>query len=232
MQCDGRTGRSPGSPALFLSTGRAATLTFTLGSATPSFTDGQTGIGTGTFNTKVAGNAAPFNGFIGSDISGPNFSASWTYGYGALTGTITAATLTIGMWDHDFATTGDQVAAFTLSGVDLTAALNTGFNSHGGATGEYDIYTIALPAGTFAALAGGAPALSLSLQGPGLCVLGETTFDGAGLDFSTLTITTQDEAQVPETSTWAAIAAGIAIIGLARIQRRRTVSNPETRNSR
>ena len=149
MQCDGRTGRSPGSgsPALFLSTGRAATLTFTLGSATPSFTDGQTGIGTGTFNTKVAGNAAPFNGFIGSDISGPNFSASWTYGYGALTGTITAATLTIGMWDHDFATTGDQVAAFTLSGVDLTAALNTGFNSHGGATGEYDIYTIALPAG-------------------------------------------------------------------------------------
>ncbi len=42
----------------------AATITRTLGSATPSFTDGQTGIGTATYNSALAGNAAPFNGFM------------------------------------------------------------------------------------------------------------------------------------------------------------------------
>jgi hypothetical protein len=192
----------------------ASILTFTLGSATPSFTDGQI-IGTGTFNTAVAGNAAPFNGYIGSDVTGPNFSASWAYNYGAISN-ISGATLTIGIYDHDSAATGNQVGSFTLGGVDLTSLLNTQFEAHGGQTGEYDIYTITLPGTTFAALASGTPALALALQGPGLGVLGDTTFNGAGLDFSTLTITTRTVSTVPEPASLTLLASGLVGVLLRR----------------
>ena len=59
---------------------------------TQHFTDGQTGISTGTFTTAVAGQPAPFDNFYGSDPSGPNFSNSWTFAYNSLSGsTITGA---------------------------------------------------------------------------------------------------------------------------------------------
>src|SRR5581483_4553334 len=76
---------------------RASVLTFTLGSATPSFTDGQI-ITTPTFNTAVAGNASPFNGTIGSETAGPDFTASWSYNYSPIVGSITSATLTLGIF--------------------------------------------------------------------------------------------------------------------------------------
>lgn len=196
---------------------------FTLGSPTPSFTDGQAPIGTATYNAAVAGNAAPFNGFIGSDVTGPNFSASWSYSYAPIVGTIGSATLTLGLYDVDSSASGNQVALFTLSGTDLTASLNANLDSlHGGTgstSGEYNIVTITLPASTFIALAGGTPALTLNLQGPGLGVLGETPFNGAGLDFSTLTINTQTT--VPEPGPCALATIGIAAIGWMRFRRRR-----------
>ena len=202
---------------------QAASLSFTLGSPTPSFADGQVPIGTATYNTAVAGNAAPFNGFLGSDVTGPDFSASWAYAYTPVVGTIAAATLTLGLYDADSAAPGNQVALLSLSGTDLTASLNASLESlHGGAgaaNAEYDILTITLPASTFTALAGGSPALNLRLQGPGLGVLGTTPFNGAGLDFSTLTITTQ--AATPEPGTYVLAALGIAAIGWLRLRSHR-----------
>jgi len=195
---------------------------FTLGSATPSFTDGQN-VGETTYNAAVAGNAAPFNGVIGSDISGPNFSATWAYNYAAIGGTIASATLMLGMWDTDAQGAGNQVANFTVGGVNLTATLNTAFEGHGGATGEYDIYTITLPGSTFAALAAGTPGLALSLQN-GLGTLGSTPFNGAGLDFSTLSITTNTTSgTVPEPAAGVLLLTVIAAVACVRTRGQRVV---------
>lgn len=202
---------------------RAGLLTHTLGSAAPSFSDGQTGIAVATYNAAVAGNAAPFNGFIGAD-GGPNFSAAWAYSYAAIGDPILSATLTLGVYDHDSSASGDQVSAFSLGGIDLTALLNTAFEGAGGTHGEYNIYTINLPGTTFAALAGGTPGLSLALQAPGLGVLGNTNFNGAGLDFSRLSITTDDgtnQGVIPEPSTWMLLGTGVAALVFGRRLRRR-----------
>jgi len=210
--------------AFLCTTLQAASFSFTLGSPMPSFADGQAPIGTATYNAAVAGNAAPFNGFIGSDVTGPDFSASWFYSYSPIAGAIASATLTLGLYDADSAAPGNQVALFTLSGTDLTALLNTSLESlHGGAgaaNAEYDIVTITLPASTFTTLAGGSPALNLQLQGPGLGVLGTTPFNGAGLDFSTLTINTT-QAAVPEPGACALVALGIAAIGWVKLRSQR-----------
>lgn len=203
--------------SIFLcTTAQAATFTFTSGSSTPSFADGQVPISLTTYNAAVAGNAAPFNGFIGSDVTGPDFSASWSYAYAPIVGNISSATLTLGLFDVDSGAPGDQAASFTLDGTDVTTSLNTSLESlHGGAgagTGEYDIVTIVLPASTFTNLAAGAPALDLRLQEPGLgvSVPADTPFNGAGLDFSTLTITTQSA--VPEPGACALAAVGITAL--------------------
>jgi len=154
------------------------------------FADGATPT-TGAFLTAGGGEPAPFNGvFIGSDVSGPNFSASWTFSYGAIADTITGGSLSFGIYDHESTATGNQVASFCINGVDFTGALNTLFEAHGGASREDNVYTLTLPASTFAGLASGTVNVSLSLAGPGLGLFGETTFNGAALDFSTLDIAT------------------------------------------
>ncbi len=156
------------------------------------FTDGQK-IGTGTFLTAVSGQPAPFDQFYGSDATGPDFSANWTISW--TPATFTAATLTLGIYDHDSKASGNQVSQFTVGGVDMTSALNAAFESHGGANTEYDVYSLPLPAGVLVSLAGGSLTFELDLQGPGLSVLGETADNGVGLDFAELTIT-----NVPEPS--------------------------------
>jgi hypothetical protein len=154
------------------------------------FSDGQM-LGAATFNTTNASQPPPFNAVIGSDVgSGPNFSANWAFNYGSIAGPITGATLEIGLWDGDSAAPGNQVASYTIGGVDLTSLLNTAMEANPGATGQENYYTITLPVSTFSVLAGGSPTVSLALQGPGLGVLGSTPFNGAGLDFSTITINT------------------------------------------
>jgi hypothetical protein len=135
------------------------------------FTDGQI-VGAGTFNTISASQPAPFNAFNGSDPSGPNFSASWAFNYGSIAGTITQATLEIGLLDGDSAASGNQVQSYTLGGVDLTSLLNTAMEANPGANSQENYYTITLPVSTFNILAGGVPTVSLALQGPGLGVLG------------------------------------------------------------
>jgi len=164
---------------------------------TTDFTAG-TNYGTATFLTDVgaAGSPAPFNAFCGSDTSSTlgNCSASWTFS-DALPGgsTITSATLTIGILDLDSAASGDQIASFTLNGTDdLTSLLNAaaeGLNAGAGApNGQYDVLAITIPGTDFADLLGGTDTFALTLQGPGLGVLGNTTYNGAGLAFSTLDI--------------------------------------------
>jgi hypothetical protein len=177
------------------------------------FADGATPV-TGDFLTAGGGEPAPFNGvFIGSDVGGPNFSTSWAFSYGAIADTITGGSLSFGIYDHESAASGNQVASFTVNGVDLTGALNTLFEAHGGASREDNVYTLTLPASTFAGLASGTVNVSLALAGPGLGLFGETTFNGAALDFSTLDIATA----VPEPLSSTLLLIGVpAVLAAAR----------------
>lgn len=181
------------------------------------FADGATPT-TAQFLTAGTGELTPFNGvFSGSDVTGPNFSSSWTFSYAPLSN-VAAGSLTLGIYDHDSAASGNQVASFTLNGIDLTASLNSLFESHGGANREDNIYTLTLPSLTFAALATGTATFALSLQGSGLGILGDTSFNGAALDFSTLDIT--QTAQTPEPTTIFLILAALPWLGI----RNRTMS--------
>jgi hypothetical protein len=188
----------------------AAVATQTLGDQ--DFTDGQA-VGSGAFTAANSGDPSPFNTIIGSDILGPNFSASWTFdGYGtpAAAG-IRSASVLIGLFEGDGSAAGNQVASFTLNGTtDLTGDLNTVVNAKGGLTGREDWYTVKLPASVFSQLASGNVTFALTLQN-GLGVLGTTDFNGAGVDFSTLTVTT-----VPEPAMWSMLLVGAALGFTAR----------------
>ncbi|NOT85109.1 MAG: hypothetical protein HOP02_10130 [Methylococcaceae bacterium] len=162
------------------------------------FTDGAK-ISTGEFlgqvapkivgDTQPSNSVAPFNQFIGSD-SASNFSTSWTFSYGALAD-VTAGSLQLGIYDHDSAAPGSQIASFSLNGIDLTTELNGLFEANGGSANSlYNIYTLTLPTSTLTQLASGTATFNLTLQGLGLSVLGRTNTNGAGLDFSRLTVTT------------------------------------------
>jgi hypothetical protein len=189
----------------------AATTSLTLGDQ--DFADGAMP-STGAFATAGTGEPAPFDGqFIGSDVSGPNFSASWTFAYAAPVDVVTGGSLTLGIYEHESAASGHQVASFSLNGIDLTPQLDALFESHGGASREDSVYTLTLPASTFAALGTGSVTFALALNGPGLGVLGETPFNGAALDFSTLNVTTQP---IPEPDTLALFLLGMPALLLAR----------------
>jgi hypothetical protein len=182
-------------------------VTTTIG--TQHFADGQVAIGSGTFNAAVSGQPWPFNGIIGSDAGagGSNFDATWTMSY-APTPTVLAATLTIGLFEYDSTSSGSQLAKFTAAGVDLTSMLDIKLEN--ASAGEYRVFTIKLPDTTYAALAAGSPSFQLTLRGPGLGVLGETPFNGAGLDFAQLNLTAVPE---PEVTSLLAIASGVGLLG-------------------
>ncbi len=177
---------------------------------TQHFTDGQTGIGTVTFTTAVAGQPAPFDNFYGSDPSGPNFSESWTFAYTLPLGsTITGASVTIGSYDFDTAGVGNQVASFLLDTTfDLTADANTVFEASPIGSGGYKVYTIAIPSAALSTLVDGSATFALTLQN-GLGVLGATPFNGGGMDFSSLDIQVQ---AVPEPAT--ALLVGLGVLAL------------------
>jgi hypothetical protein len=176
---------------------------------TQHFTDGQTGVGTATFNTAVSGQPIPFDKFYGSDTSA-NFSEPWTFNYSfPVGGAITGATVTIGILDADTAGAGDQVSSFLLDSTnDLTVAANTQFNAAPGATGEYNVYNVPIPSSAFSSLTDGSATFALGLTN-GLGVLGATQFNGAGLDFSVLSI------QVPVPEPASVVLMLLALSGLA-----------------
>jgi len=197
---------------------------------TQNFTD-FTKVNVSTFNTAVGGQPAPFNTFCGSDISS-NCSATWTFNYTIPAGdTITGATLTLGILDIDSAATGNQIASFTLDGTDdLTALLNAVSEGINGGLGSpnsyYDVLTITIPGADFTDLGSGAATFALTLAGPGLGTLGNTTYNGAGLDFSTLDITATPPSSgggggtpMPEPATWALL--GLGLLALVAVMPRR-----------
>ena len=186
----------------------------------------------GDLTSTAAGDPAFFNSPCGSD-SALNCSLSWTLPAFSTSGeTITGASLTLGIWGHDSAAAGDQVKTYTLNGTDLTASLNALANASGGVSGkfctgpngpntvfcsEYDVYTVTVP---IAAVSSPAMVV-LALQGPGIGVLGPTTFNGAIIDFSRLDITTiPNENNVPEPATVVLLAAGLSGFAARRISRR------------
>lgn len=175
----------------------AANLVTTLGEQ--DFTNGSLGTTLDDFNAASVGEPSPFNGFRGSDFGDP-FSATWTFNFGALSN-ITSAFFKLGLYDHDSQAPGNQVDSFLLDGKDLTSFLNAALESSGGSQIEYNVYEIALPDWVFADLEDGIATFALTLKGPGLQDGPSTTSsNGAGLDFSSLAINTQDT-KVPEPST-------------------------------
>jgi hypothetical protein len=171
------------------------------------FTDGQMLLGIGAFNTASTGEPAPFDQFYGGDVAGPDFSQSWTFNYAATPG-IQAAAATIGIYDHDSVATGSQVVFFGVDGVDLTSLLNTAFEGHGGANGEYNIYTVTLPSSVLPSLIDGTATFTLTLTN-GYGGLGNTTNNGAGLDFASLTYA------VPEPGTFLLVGLGLGGVWIA-----------------
>lgn len=170
------------------------------------------------FESEQGGEPAVLQTFNGSDIvTGNPFSASFTINYAPQT--VGSATFTIGMYDHDSAAAGNQVASFTLDGMDLTGALNAVFEAHGGTQVEYNVYSLVLPPSLYAALSDGSVAVNLVLSPPGLQTspTGPSVGNGAGLDFVSLDL---QASAVPEPTGLAAI--GLAAGGLATRRRRST----------
>ena len=180
----------------------------------------------------LSGSPAPFNLPCGSDASA-NCSATWTFNYTVpVTETVSGATITLGIYDIDSAAPGDQVASYTLSGGDdLTAALNTlaeGINGDtGSANSEFDIFTVTIPSTSFAVLDSGTAEFSLALQGPGLGALGDTTYNGAALIFSTLDLQTTPVSSggggggnLPEPGTLALMLSAMGMVAAFGLRRR------------
>ena len=184
-----------------------ATLTYPLG--VNSFADGAS-VGTATFSN--ASDVVPFNVVLGSDPSGPNMSTSWTFTYPHVNDAISSATLQISTWDDDSVAAGSQLATFDLNGaVNLHDGLDALMEAKQNGSGVIAYYTVPIPSTGFAQLASGNVTVDLALAAPGHGVLGDTTFNGGGVDFAVLTINT-----VPEPATLA-----VLLIGAVAMLRRR-----------
>jgi hypothetical protein len=134
--------------------------------------------------------------------------------------TITAASLTVGLWDLDSNQAGNQVGLYQVNGGDvLTSALSTAAEALNGGTGsvnaEYDVFTLALS--NFGVLSGGNPTVHLAFQGPGGGLFGPTEFNSGAILFSTLNITTGTTASVPEPGSWALLASVVGVLAGRRI---------------
>lgn len=167
----------------------------------------------GNFNAASDGEPAPFDTFRGDDNSVP-FSADFTFLFAP--SDISSAQVTFGIFDSDTAVAGSQLASFSVNGIDLTAALNAVFEANPSDDGQVGVYSLTLPASTYAALGSGSAAFSLALQGP---VDRFLPGNGAGLDFAQFDFIGTPRSTtpaVPEPSSWALMALGLGAVVLRR----------------
>ena len=169
---------------------------------------------------KAAAAATPVAAQSIAAVSEP---ANWTFNAygGPVVDPILSATIQIGLYDGDSVANGDQVASFTVDGVDLTAALNAVLEATPSQTGTEVHYTVSLSAAALAELLDGSATVSLTLQGPGFGVLGDLPNNGAGVDFSILSITTDTGTNPPPTGIPEPGSAALAVLGLGLLARRR-----------
>jgi hypothetical protein len=182
---------------------------------TQNYSEGQLIESVAAWEAGSSGDVGPFGAFNGSDFGSP-FSAVWTVSFAPQV--LAGATTTVGIWDHDSAAPGNQVASFSVDTFDLTALLNAAFNSEGGTQNENNIYTIALPSAALVFLSDGVATFQLTLQGPGLlgasgsCCISSPN-NGAGLDFVSLT------ASIPEPSSLILFGGALAALMLIKSRR-------------
>lgn len=191
---------------------QGAVITQTLGDQ--DFADGAVAT-SGVFVVASAGEPSPFDTTNGGDAVA-NMNVSFTFNYGPIVSPLTSATIQFGLWDGESAESGSQLALFRLNGsILLTALLDTQMEANPGASIQIRVYTVTLPGSAFTSLSGGTAAFELQLQGPGFGVLGPTDFNGGGIDFATITLSTDQAPGIPEPGTAlllsSALLAGFAI---------------------
>lgn len=132
--------------------------------------------------------------------SGRDFSAEWSFRFDAMD--YIAATVTLGIFDHDSQAAGSQLDYFGFDDNDLTDLLNVEFESYGGRQGEYNVYSVGIPAYALKELADGNTEFRIALQGPSLSgdalTVGKYFFlsqegNAAGIDYVLLTLSTIPE---------------------------------------
>lgn len=174
-------------------------------------------VNSGVYLPAATGEPNPFNQIFGGDAT-DNGSFSWTFSYGPIATPIGSARLLMALYETESAATGNQIASFTLNGVDLTAQMQALHEATPGTSSQIVHYELVLPSTVFAQLTTGTATFSIALQGPGLGILGDTTFNGGGIDFSRLTIedTATPPPPVPEPATMLLVAAGLAAVARSR----------------
>lgn len=219
----------------FPSVALASSIVVSVGNTAPTdpFNGGAPLVSGNTYGSAVISSnfVAPFfTDFCGADAGATpaNCDKSWTFNYVIPGGeTITAASLTVGLWDFDSTQAGNQGSLYQVNGGDvLTGSLNTAAEALHGGTGavntEYNVFTFSLA--NFGALSGGSATVHLTFSGPGGGLFGPTDFNGGAILFSTLNITTQGSTPppnnpVPEPTTLVLLATGIGAGLRSRIKK-------------